>query len=202
MNAFLSTLKERASETQNGRAKDEPQAGKQYNLSGIAAGKTWAKSEVGNDPVGTPDKEELVAMLDDSTPTPYLTKDPDAGSDYIICRLGVTNGGSEAVEIVFSGPINKDCAAKLKGHFFGYVPSLKCWRAKAIADTVQFAKSLATIDEIGVWPIGDTEPAKIEPDSDVLTEYKESLEVLAQCWNCDITDAMIKAVNKCARELS
>lgn len=117
----------------------------------------------------------------------------------ITCQLGTTKGGDPAVELIFSGPIDKEMSSRLKEQKFGYSPALKLWRSFLNEEQVIFAKDIATIDNIGEYPVKEV---KEEPKvSDMLQEYKASLETLAECWGTDITDAMMRAVIEKASEL-
>jgi hypothetical protein len=141
----------------------------------------------------------------------------------VVAQLGITNAGDPAVELMFDGPIPVALSERLKSYRFGYSPKFRVWRALATDDTVAVARELATRDYTGPYDSEVSTHAELSPaeadsldkldDLDdlmsteeiksavkkteeitLLAEYKEAVDLLAKVWDCDITDAMMKAV--------
>lgn len=158
---------------------DVPLPGKQYDLGGVAQGKSWKDSEV---------------------PADTLVPKRDAIKGDIICRAGTSKAGKDAVELVFPDKVSTTLFKQLRANLFGYSPKDKCFRASLEEQQVRFAKSLATIDELGPWlpeeleAAEETEVDDVAPVTDTLAEYKEALEFLSMRWERDVTDCMMRAV--------
>jgi len=149
-------------------------------------------------------------VLDTGLGNSKLSEVPEVPENKdIICRLGMYKSGNEAVELIFSGPISKNISKALKESFFSYDYTDQIWRSKRQDTQVRIAKKLANKDLIGSWlPEELNTYKKPVPKVNVtrsgdgtLKEYRAALQELAECWNCDSTTAMIKAVIDTAKNL-